>query len=795
MLGPRWRKIIRDLWGNKTRTILVVMSIAVGIFAVGVIDSSREILIENLDEAYVATNPASATLYTEGFDDELLKAIRRVDDLSEADARYEFSTRYKVDGGDWHNLDIIAIPDYDDIRIYKFWPEQGAWPPKEGQIILERSSLKLGVIAGGDTIEIESLGDETNELQVAGIVHDVNQIPAEFTGRAYGYIDFDTLEKLGFERSYNRLHIVVAENKFDETHIRQVAASLRDDRIEQGGTRVFRIGVPEPGKHVMDSPLNAMIVLLEFLGLLSLLLSGFLVVNTISALLTQQTRQIGIMKAVGGVRRQIMGMYFVVIMVFGLLSLFVAIPLGVLGARAFTDFAAGLLNFDIDDFRISNRIFAIEVAIGLLVPALAALYPIISGTRVTVREAISSSGIKKSSARPGIIDRLVMTVKGLSRPLLLSLRNTFRLKGRLLLTLMTLIMASAVFVSVFTVRSSLLNTLDKIMDYWQYDIQVSFVQPYRYTQIERSAMRVPGVAGLEQWGQNGVFRLRPDGTVNENISMLAPPAETELIKPILLEGRWLIASDKNEVVVNTDLLKDEPDIEIGDELDLKIGGRLTKWKVVGVVKGQLAGPLIYANQPFLSQLTKDAGRATFVVVKTDKHDPSSQLAIARQLEERFKSVGVRVSGTETNGEIRSRIELQFNIIVIFLFIMSVLLAIVGGLGLMGTMSINALERTREIGVMRAIGASNISVVKVFVVEGIIIGTLSWLLGTILSLPLSRVLSHLVGVAFLKVPLDYKFSMAGVLIWFAIILLISTLASLLPAYKAARLSVREILGYE
>lgn len=795
MLGPRWRKIIRDLWGNKTRTILVVMSIAVGIFAVGVIDSSREILIKNLDEAYLATNPASATLYTGNFDNELLKAIRRVDEVHEADARYEFSTRYRVGGGDWHNLDIVAIPDYDDIRIYKFWPERGAWPPKEGQLVLERSSLKLGKIANGDNIEIESLSGETKELSVAGIVHDVNQIPAEFSGRAYGYIDFNTLEKLGLEQKYNRLHIIVAENTLDETHIREVAAALRDDRIEESGIRVFRIGVPEPGKHVMDSPLNAMIVLLEFLGLLSLLLSGFLVINTISALLTQQTQQIGIMKAVGGVRRQIMGMYFVVIMVFGLLSLFVAIPLGILGARAFTDFAAGLLNFDIDDFRISNKIFAIEVAIGLLVPALAALYPIIAGTRVTVREAISSSGIKKRSTKPGILDRLVMSVKGFSRPLLLSLRNTFRLKGRLLLTLVTLIMASAVFVSVFTVRASLLNTLDKIMDYWQYDVQVSFVQPYRFKQIERSAMRVPGVAGLEQWGQKSVFRLRPDGTVNENISMLAPPAETELIKPILQEGRWLKASDKNQVVVNTDLLKDEPDIDVGDELELKIGGRYTKWQVVGVVKGQMAGPLIYANQPFLSQVTKDAGRTAFVVVETDKHDSASQIAIAKQLEERFKSVGIRVNATETNSEIRSRIELQFDIIVVFLFIMSVLLAIVGGLGLMGTMSINALERTREIGVMRAIGASNASVMKVFVVEGIIIGTISWLLGTILSLPLSRGLSHVVGMAFMKVPLDYKFSVAGVLIWLAIIIVISTLASLLPAYKAARLSVREILSYE
>jgi putative ABC transport system permease protein len=133
--------------------------------------------------------------------------------------------------------------------------------------------------------------------------------------------------------------------------------------------------------------------------------------------------------------------------------------------------------------------------------------------------------------------------------------------------------------------------------------------------------------------------------------------------------------------------------------------------------------------------------------------------------------------------------------VVLLLIMAVLIAVIGGLGLMGTMSINVLERTREIGVMRAIGASNGAVRQIFIVEGIIIGVLSWLVGAILAYPISKFLSDLVGQQFLSAPLDYTFSLNGVLLWLGVVIVLSALASFLPAWNASRLTVREVLAYE
>lgn len=799
MLKPRWRKVFRDLWGNKVRTLLVVLSITVGIFAVGMIESSQEILSQNLSDTYNAINPASARLYTKPFGDDLIKSVSRMKKISAAEGRYRTSMRFRLksnSGNDeWHNLDLTAISDFDNIRIDKIKSELGAWPPQEDEILLERSLLGIMKIEIGDTLVIEMADGEQRDLRVAGLVHDLQQVPSKFTGTACGYINFDTLESLGEPRKFNQLSIVVSQNKLDKQHINKIAAEVRDDRVEPSGVSVRRISVPEPGKHQMDSAVTAMMLILKSLGALSLFLSGFLVVNTISAIMAQQTRQIGVMKAVGGSTYQITGIYLGIVVVFGLLSVALAIPLEILGTRAFTSFAASLLNFDIENPSAPPWVRILEVAIGLIMPILAAIYPVVAGTRVTVREALSSYGLSKSKVKTSLVDRLLMRMNRLSRPLLLSLRNTFRRKGRLALTLITLILASAIFISVYNVRSSLMNTLEQIMQYWRYDISINFIQPYRIKQIERSALRVPDVEGIESWIFKNVFYLRPDGTENQSIFMLAPPAATNLIQPNILRGRWLLPNDRNAIVVNTDLTKEEPDIDLGDNLIFKVDGRKTKWHVVGIVVGQFAGPTAYANYSHMARITRNAGQTDFIVVKTSEHDPSSQSYTAKLMEERFKLLGLRVRSTETHGEIRSRIKFQFDTIVVFLMIMAFLLAVVGGLGLMGTMSINVLERTREIGVMRATGASNYSLLQIFVVESIIIGVISWFFGTLLAIPLSKLLSDAVGMAFLKVPLNYSFSANGVLIWLAAVIVISAMASLLPALKAARLSVREILSYE
>ena len=127
--------------------------------------------------------------------------------------------------------------------------------------------------------------------------------------------------------------------------------------------------------------------------------------------------------------------------------------------------------------------------------------------------------------------------------------------------------------------------------------------------------------------------------------------------------------------------------------------------------------------------------------------------------------------------------------------MAVLAGLVGSLGLMGTMSINVLERSKEIGVMRAIGASSNNIVGIFVVEGILLGLISVLAAIPLSYPGSRLVSDALGNMLFKMPMFFRYSTNGMLAWLVVMLVLATLASLWPALRAARLSVRETLAYE
>jgi putative ABC transport system permease protein len=137
----------------------------------------------------------------------------------------------------------------------------------------------------------------------------------------------------------------------------------------------------------------------------------------------------------------------------------------------------------------------------------------------------------------------------------------------------------------------------------------------------------------------------------------------------------------------------------------------------------------------------------------------------------------------------------FDIILVVLVVMAGLLAIVGALSLTGTMGMNVLERTREIGVLRAVGAANPAVRQVVVVEGIVVGLMSWVFATMLSAPVGRVLAGAVIQSVLKAQTNFQYSVIGVIVWLAIVVVIGIVSSLGPARNAVRLSVREVLDYE
>ena len=269
-----------------------------------------------------------------------------------------------------------------------------------------------------------------------------------------------------------------------------------------------------------------------------------------------------------------------------------------------------------------------------------------------------------------------------------------------------------------------------------------------------------------------------------------------MIKPIFVEGRWLRPEDANAIVVNTDVIKDEEDVGVGSTITVTIDDKETDFVIVGVVRSSMIGPIAFVNFDYLSRIQNSVDRAIISQVRLDDRSFENQLLYGQALEDAYRDSGFRVQQMQTLGQLQNTISSAFDGIIGFLLAMALLLGIVGGLGLMGTMSINVMERTREIGVMRAIGASNSSVLRIILVEGLIIGLISWTIGGLIAMPSQSGLTLAVGMALLESAPSYIFSTrersavagrgpcAGAL-WQA----------LCRRARASRLTVREVLSYE
>jgi putative ABC transport system permease protein len=790
----RWRKVWRDLFEHRVRSVLVVLSIAVGVAAVGTIAGANVLLQQNLRDGYAATRPSSASLFTTvPFDQDLVDVVRQIPGVAEAEGRRSATVRMVTGPDQTIEVQLTALPDYTRQPMDLVTPDSGRWPPKRGEIVFERSSTRLADLAVDRPVTLQLGADRTKTLVTGGFAHEPGGAPAFYFGRLIAYVSFDTLADLGFDNSFDELRILTSKPDATRADNREVAVAVRD-RVEKAGSPVAFMQVATPGQHPAHDVLDAIFLVLGAIGALSLLVSGFLVINTISAIIGQQTRQIGMMKAVGARDAQVAGVYLGIVLGYAFIALLVALPLGALGAWLLTSFTAGLMNFEATTFFVPPGVIALEVVIGLLVPLAAAAWPVYRGVRITVREAIANAGIADTFGRSRF-DRMIQGIRGPSRPTLLSIRNTFRRKARLVLTLLALTFGGAVFMCVFTLRASLVGTLEDTFNYFNYDAQVELAAPARTPLLVRTAEQVPGVAAAEPWTFASAQRVRPDGTTGSNQVVFGLPDGTQTVRPVVEEGRFLGPGDGNALVVTRNFLDDEPDVRIGDRITLRSKGREATFTLVGIVQSPTRRPFLYAPTTALDALSRSGGKAGILMVVTDAHDAASEKATGAAVRATLERAGFPVASTTTRAEIRSTIDSLFDTLVAFVSVMALLLGVVGGLGLAGTMTMNVVERSREIGVMRAIGARDSAVLLVFLVEGLLIGLLAWMVGVAVSLPISKLLADALGQAFVQRPLAFTPAPDGIVAWLAVVAVLAVVASLLPAWRATRLAVREVLAYE
>ena len=329
-----------------------------------------------------------------------------------------------------------------------------------------------------------------------------------------------------------------------------------------------------------------------------------------------------------------------------------------------------------------------------------------------------------------------------------------------------------------------------------------FDRPYQAGRLVQIAEEVDGVVRAEAWsGQWASLSLPacPErgrrGRAVREAYLWGVPSDSTAFNPRVVSGRELLPGDDRAILLNSKIADDEG-IQVGDEVKLTIGRRESSWTVVGLVLN------INNDQrenfvPF-DALAREAGavnKSNVVIVTTKAHDFETQQRVGHDLNDAYtvnRIEDVSVQGAE---EVKERNLSQFEVAIYLMLAMAGLAAVVGSIGLASTMSINVIERAREIGVMRATGATSPTVASIFVGEGVFVGLLSWLLAVPLSYPAAMMFGNAVGDTLLHIPLEFSYSTSGVFLWLVIVVALSTLASLWPALRATRISVQEALAYE
>jgi len=794
-LKPRWSKVFTDLWEDKTRTGLVVASIAVGVFAIGMIISAYVILGQDINRSYAAVNPPNIIIRTDPFDKDLVDAIQKIPGVKEVIGRRLIQIRARKGTEDWQNLTLIGLSDFKS-DINHLSPVEGIQYPGNEQVLISLKLLSGTDFHAGNNIEIELPDGLKHHLTVSGIVTDQTAADPDPTSTAEAFVTMKTLRLFGQDSTYNQLYITVDDGK-DLGTIASVAAAVKD-QIKRSQRVVYQTDEKLSDEHPMASTALAVLGILGALGGLIAVLSSSLIVNTLNALLAEQLRQIGIMKLVGGRSLQILGMYLTLIVAYGLISLALAVPLGAIAGYSLAWFIANLLGAVLQGFRIIPAAVIAQILIATLIPLGAGYFPVHNGARTKIQEAISSYRPGHQAARRSHFQVPSRWISRISRPILLSFRNTFRKRGRLLLTLFTLTVAGSVFIAVFNVRDSVAGMMGHLMQHFMGDVTVDFYQPYEVTKVERTLLEIPGIQAVEGWGgASGEIRDANDHLVTR-ISIAAPPQDTRLLQPEFVAGRALAPGEKSAIIVSDTIYKFYPDLKPGDSLLIRLAGRQTeKWKVVGIFQfvNMLGDPLAYANFDFLADELHLPNQAASYRIITQTHDIASQQALTRRIDDYLVNNKFMVQRVQSGNIMRAEATEAINILITFLLIMAVLTAIVGSIGLTGTMSINVLERTREIGVMRTIGAVDRVIMQSVIIEGLVIGLITWLLAIVLSFPISFLLLRIVGEAMMGSAIALSFTPLGILVWLGVVILLSVFASIVPARNAARMTINEVLAYE
>jgi ABC-type antimicrobial peptide transport system permease subunit len=585
------RKIYGDLWTHKGRTILVAISIFIGVLGVVTLITAGDLLVQQMREDIKESELRMLEMRLNilpGDDEDEFTNESYLDDLRE-----EFPAITEIEGasnnptywrfvheGRFREAQLFAYTSpFDGIELEPMYLVDGEYPQTgQNQLAIEQRMAEDFDIQVGDVLDIRVLGKEgfpTELWTISGIVfHAYNRSPQESL-----FTNYDDAELITGTEGLNSLAIRFTDFENAETEQEAIQAFFSENTPYSVPT----VRAIDPAQNQKLETSEQFATILSMLAVVVVLVSGFLVLNVINNLVIEQKRHIGTMKSLGVTRTETFIIYGGIAVIYGVMGVIpgvlVGIPVGYEMAVIIGDFTNTLIG----DFSISSLAVTLGIVLGLFVPIVSAIIPVYTGTRVTILEAMTDMGIG-SNYQVGIISRII---KRLPLPLNLkqSLNNLTQKKARLALTMITLTFAITAFMGVSAVFVQIDDILQNVSETFDFQIIIQPTETQTFEAIQ--ALVMENVEGVEEVRNGAMYFGQLDGYLGGmregEIMLQGVIPETAFNMDVLVEGTaWNDDPDRKGIVLSTEITN-ALDKNSGDFVVLTIAGQPYELEIIGII--------------------------------------------------------------------------------------------------------------------------------------------------------------------------------------------------------------------
>jgi putative ABC transport system permease protein len=777
------RKAYRDLTRRKLRSFLTIIGIIIGVAGIVAITSTSKNMTAAQATAYNNNSQQDMRWWLGIAPDSVRDAVEQVPNVEATDLRATYTTKWYATGA-WRDILFNGIRDFNDMRVNKIDLVEGRWPGR-GEVLLEASVREIAPIGLGDEVVYRAgPGNESRYLRVSGFAKSPSYPSATVLGTSVGYTLNTEVHKMYGQDGDNQL--LVRLKDFSSS----VRAETRSNIERVFAKRNLAFGgywERNPEDYVGKRQLDALVTLMTVFSIVGLVISSFLVANTLAAVISEQMGEIGAMKAIGASGGKVVSVYVVAGMMYGVVGTTLGLLLGVFGGYALLLYLGNLFNLTIRGLSVDPADMLQGVLVGVGVTTIAAWLPAWRGTSITVRKALESYGISTTYGQ-GWLDRLVQRMTRLPRVPAMAVRNLARRKGRNVITIGAIGLATAAFLAAQGTSDSVQLSIENAYDVYGADAWVWFNEPVGQG-FAATLRSMPEVREVEAWASSRA------SVADTFVTMWGLPFNTGLYRAPLTSGRWF-TDEEPEATVLSSSFASAKNLGVGDSLELEVGGENARLTVVGMVNDNAQGlqsssrGKVFVPLDTASRLMHRSGAADFFAVRFDRADGPYVEEMLARLERKYHDLSPGMLAAYADKE--SSLEAS-KILSILLYAMTVIVGTIGGIGIANTLTLNVLERRREIGIMRSLGGLNRHLVQVFISEALIMGAAGFLLGVLLGYPLARLLVWLMSNVLF--PLDFIFPLQMVFAAFLFTLFLTAVASIGPALGAARLKVSYALRYE